>query len=120
MRCLLAILIVLALPLAAAAQERTPAQRQTLLDLAYVVGESHALRQACAGAGDQFWRTRMLDLQRLEQADDGLVRRLRSAFNTGFSTAQSTFAACGYESRAAEAAAAARGRALAEALAGLS
>ena len=39
-------------------QERAADERQRLLDLAYTLGESHALRQICQGEGDQYWRSR--------------------------------------------------------------
>ncbi len=100
----------------AAAQERTPAERQTLIDLSYVLGESHALRQACAGPEDQFWRTRMQRLVQAEQPDATLDRRLKESFNTGFVTGQTAFSSCSPLSRQAEAKAAARGKALAATL----
>ena len=100
----------------AAAQERTPAERQTLIDLSYILGESHALRQACAGAEDQFWRTRMQRLVQAEQPDAAFDRRLKEAFNTGFVAGQTGFSSCTPQSRQAEAKAAARGRALAATL----
>ena len=100
----------------ASAQERTPAERQTLIDLSYILGESHALRQACAGAEDQFWRTRMQRLVQTEQPDAALDRRLKEAFNTGFVAGQTAFSSCTPRSRQAEAKAAARGRALAASL----
>ena len=59
---LAALLLTAPSPLPAHAQEREPADRQRLLDLAYALGQSHALRQACEGAGDQFWRARMMRL----------------------------------------------------------
>ena len=99
-----------------AAQERTPAERQTLIDLSYILGESHALRQACAGAEDQFWRTRMQRLVQAEQPDAAFDRRLKEAFNTGFVAGQTGFPSCTPQSRQAEAKAAARGRALAATL----
>jgi predicted secreted protein len=37
------------------AQDRTPAEKKQMLDLAYVLGEAHALKQACA-PDDQSWR----------------------------------------------------------------
>ena len=101
----------------AAAQERTPAERQTLIDLSYILGESHALRQACAGAEDQFWRGRMQRLVQAEQPDAALDRRLKEAFNTGFVAGQTAFSSCTPQSRQAEAKAAARGRVLASGLA---
>ncbi len=101
----------------ALAQDRPPAQRQTVIDLAYVIGQSHALRQACMGAGDQFWRGRMLKLVDAEAPDPAFNTRLHAAFNQGFSSAQAQYPSCGPDSRRAEAAAAGRGQALASSLA---
>jgi uncharacterized protein (TIGR02301 family) len=101
----------------AVAQDRTPTQRQTLNDLAYVLGQSHALRQACQGPTDQFWRERMVKLVEAETPDPAFNTRLNNAFNAGFSATQARYPACGPESRAAEAATAARGQALAGSLA---
>jgi uncharacterized protein (TIGR02301 family) len=98
------------------AQDRPPAQRQALIDLAYVLGESHALRQICAGPYDQFWRDRMHELVRTETPDADLDRRLKDAFNTGFIAGQSAFPVCGRASRREEARLAVRGRALAASL----
>ena len=99
------------------AQDRTPTQRQTLTDLAYVLGQSHALRQACQGAMDQYWRGRMLKMVDAETPDPAFETRLHNAFNAGFSSAQAQYPACGPDSRRAEAAAAAHGQALASSLA---
>jgi uncharacterized protein (TIGR02301 family) len=99
------------------AQDRAPAQRQTLIELAYVLGQSHALRQACMGPDDQFWRDRMTSLVQTEAPDPQFDTRLRGAFNSGFSAAQAQYPACGPDSRSAETRAAAHGRALAAALA---
>ena len=74
----------LAWGLSASAQEREPAERQTLVDLAYAIGESHALRQVCQGDGDQYWRERMEQLTQTEAADSGFEARLKQAFNSGF------------------------------------
>ncbi len=115
----LAIISLTALTLlasAAGAQERSPAERQTLIDLSYVLGESHALRQACAGAEDQFWRQRMQRLVQAEQPDAAFDRRLKESFNTGFVAGQTAFSSCSPQSRQAEAKAAARGRVLAASL----
>jgi uncharacterized protein (TIGR02301 family) len=101
----------------ALAQDRTPTQRQTLTDLAYVLGQSHALRQACQGQNDQFWRGRMLKMVEAEAPDPAFNTRLNNAFNAGFSSAQAQYPACGPDSRRAEAAAAAHGQALASSLA---
>ena len=102
----------------AAAQERTPAERQTLADLAYVLGRSHALRQACAGPADQFWRARMNRLVATETPDPDFERQLKGAFNTGFLAAQAAFPRCGPRTGREAATAAARGAALAASLTG--
>jgi uncharacterized protein (TIGR02301 family) len=112
-RILTALLIAASASGAAFAQDRAPAGRQALVDLAYVLGESHALRQACRGEEDQFWRMRMIDLQEAERPDDSLGRRLRAAFNTGYSTARATHPDCTPDGRAAQAQAAIEGRRLA-------
>ncbi|MDP3173506.1 MAG: TIGR02301 family protein [Phenylobacterium sp.] len=105
----------LALAVPAAAQPGA-AKRPILLELAQVLGESHALRQACAGPEDQFWRARMMRLVELERADPGFEARLKAAFNQGF--ARHVGSACSEATRREEAAAAARGRALSSRLAG--
>ena len=102
----------------ALAAARGPAERQSLIDLAYVLGESHALRQACAGPSDQFWRGRMSALIQAETPEPAFDGQLKGAFNTGFATTQAAYPRCSREVRRREAAAAARGRALAASLTG--
>jgi uncharacterized protein (TIGR02301 family) len=97
---------------------RTPAERQTLADLAFVLGQSHALRQACAGAADQYWRGRMNDLVATERPDPGFERQLKLAFNNGYVAAQSAFPRCSRAARARLRQTAARGRDLAASLTG--
>jgi len=97
----------------ALAQDRSPAERQTLLDLAFTLGESHALRQACEGPGDQYWRARMMRLVEVEKADQAFDAQLRDRFNTGFAAGQGQFPECGEASLRAEQQAAVKGRALA-------
>jgi uncharacterized protein (TIGR02301 family) len=113
----LALILALA-PVASAAPTRSAADRQSLLDLAFVLGRSHALRQACAGASDQYWRTRMSGLLAAETPEPAFGERLKQAFNTGFAGAQATFPRCTSRVAREEAAAAARGRALAASLTG--
>ncbi|QUD87595.1 TIGR02301 family protein [Phenylobacterium montanum] len=113
---ILALTLSLAAP--ALAAERSAEDRQALADLAYVLGQSHALRQACEGQADQFWRTRMYRLLQAEQPDPVLEHRLKDSFNTGYAAAQSAYPACSPQSRRAEARAAERGRALVAGLAG--
>ena len=103
--------------MAALAQDRPPVVRQNLVDLAYVLGEAHALRQICQGAQDQYWRQRMMKLMETEQPDISMERRLRENFNTGFATRQGEFPACTPAAETAEEAAMRRGRGLAERLA---
>jgi len=110
---------LLAAPLAGAAwaEDRSPAQRQTLIDLAYVLGQSHALRQVCAGPADQFWRERMQGLITAEAPDPFFDARLKEAFNTGYASAQAGFPTCSADSRREATKVAAQGRALAAAVA---
>ncbi len=108
---------VLALaPAAWAAPVRSPEERQSLLDLAFVLGRSHALRQACAGPNDQYWRSRMTGLLAAETPDPAFGERLKQSFNTGFAGTQAAFPRCTARVGREETAAAARGRALAASL----
>jgi uncharacterized protein (TIGR02301 family) len=95
------------------AQEREPAERQRLLDLAYTLGESHALRQTCEGTSDQYWRSRMVRLTEVEQADQSFDAQLRERFNVGFAARQGEFPLCDASSRKAEQQSARKGQALA-------
>lgn len=110
----LALLGTLASP--AIAQERPPNERQTLVDLAYAIGESHALRQACSGEGDQYWRDRMVRMSDTEAADAAFSSRLTQAFNSGFATRQTEFPSCSPASKRAEQAVARKGQSLASQL----
>jgi uncharacterized protein (TIGR02301 family) len=101
----------------ALAQDRGPAERQTLLDLAFTLGESHALRQVCQGGDDQYWRSRMVRLTEVEKADQAFDAQLRERFNTGFAARQGEFPGCEDASRQAEQATARKGQALAVKLA---
>jgi len=82
-------------------------------DLAYALGESHALRQACEGESDQFWRDRMVRLTDTEAADAAFDGRLKQQFNSGFATRQTEFPSCSPASKRAEQAVARKGQALA-------
>jgi predicted secreted protein len=94
-RRLIALALITAFAAPVMAQEREPAERQTLIDLAYALGESHALRQACAGEGDA--------------AFNG---RLTQAFNSGFATRQTEFPSCSPASKRAELMVARKGQSL--------
>ncbi len=115
-RARIVLLTALAVASPALAQERPPAARQGLVDLSYVLGESHALRQACAGAEDQYWRERMQRLLDVEAPDDAFKARLARTFNTGYAAGQTGFPGCTPAARAEAAAAAQRGKALADRL----
>ncbi|HXQ10797.1 MAG TPA: TIGR02301 family protein [Caulobacteraceae bacterium] len=117
-RLLVAALVLAAAAPAAFAEERSPAERQTLVALAYVLGESHAIRQLCNGVGDQYWRTRMRDLIAAEQPDAPFSRRLSDSFNDGFVAGQQAYTACDERAKREAARAAAKGRELAVTLSG--
>lgn len=80
-----------------------------------MLGESHALRQACTPE-DQYWRARMRRLIEVERPDEAFAGRLADRFNTGFSVRESQFPECTPAARREGAAAARRGRAIAQAL----
>ena len=116
----LALVLAVAAPFpltSASAQDRAPDARQALADLAYVLGQSHALRQACVDRDDQFWRDRMGRLLDIEASDQALKRRLQDAFNTGFAAARLSYPRCGAGARAELARLAMRGKDLAARLA---
>ncbi|HEX4196410.1 MAG TPA: TIGR02301 family protein [Caulobacteraceae bacterium] len=101
--------VLLAAAAPAGAQERSPADRQTLVELAYALGQSHALRQVCTGAKDYYWRRRMQQLVAAEQPDAPFGRRLADAFNDGFVASRQAFPVCNTASRAEAEAVAAKG-----------
>lgn len=76
--------LIALLAAASASPVRTAAERQTLLDLARVLGEAHALHRVCAGPGDDTWRGRMGRLIEVEAPSEGFKADLAKAFNTGF------------------------------------
>lgn len=116
MRLLLAILLLTAAP--ALAQTRNPAARETLADLAYTLGQAHALRTRCEGEGDQVWRARMARLVKLEKPDAAFREQLFEGFNTGYLGSNVAHPRCDEGARAEAARVAARGRDLARVLAG--
>jgi uncharacterized protein (TIGR02301 family) len=78
-------MVALGGPAGAAQAVRTPDQRQTLIDLAFVLGEAHALHRVCAGPSDDTWRGRMQKLLEMESPPEALKTRLTDSFNAGFS-----------------------------------
>lgn len=101
----------------AAAQERTPEQVSTLVELARVMGESQALRQVCLGDDDRHWRTRLTSLIDNEQAEPELEKRLSGSFNAGMVAWRKIYPDCGPATRQAQADVADRGRKLSTRLA---
>jgi len=112
---LIALMLTAAFP--AAAQERAPAARRGLADLAYVLGQAHGLAQVCDDES-QSWRSRMLRLVELETPDAAFRGQLFDHFNSGFSAAQVRHPRCGAGARAEAGRVAARGRDLARVIAG--
>jgi uncharacterized protein (TIGR02301 family) len=104
--------LLAALPAAAA----TPVERQQTVDLAYVLGEAHALAVICGATGDLRWRARMNRLLELEGQDVATRGRLADSFNAGVLTRQSEFRACSPAARQARRATAGKGAALARSL----
>ena len=111
-----ALICALALAVPAMAQDRNPAQQETLIALARVLGEAQALRQVCAGAADPAWRAWFDQLLEVEVPGEKLDAKLRASFETGYGARRGAFPACGPASRLAEAQAALRGRDLAAGL----
>ena len=102
----------------APAQGRSPAARVSLADLAYTLGQAHALRTLCEGEGDQVWRARMARLIELERPDEAFREQLFEGFNTGYVSTGAAHQRCDDRARAEAARVAARGRDLARVLAG--
>ncbi len=110
------LLVLLAAASPALAQERSPAGRQALVELSRVLGESHAIRQACEGSADQLWRERMSQVLEQEAVDQRLKARLSIAFNDGYHSGQALYPKCSPAARAEARRIAASGQALSEKL----
>ena len=95
----------------------SPEQRQQVIDLAYVLGEAHALHRACAGTEDNTWRARMSRLLQVETPDPPYRQRLMDSFNAGFTARSAEFTTCTTKAVETEQAVAAKGRSLSRHLA---
>ena len=85
----------LALLLAAApGAPAAAAERPQLADLAYALGEVHALRQACKGSADGLWRDRMAAVLKQEQVERERRLQLTARFNAGFAAARTAHPEC--------------------------
>ncbi len=89
-----------------------------MVDLARVLGESHALGQVCDSPDDQFWRVRMQTLLEQEAAEQGLQTRLSIAFNDGYQSGKALYPRCSEAARAEARKIAAGGETLSGKLAG--
>lgn len=114
---LLAASVASAAPAPAPPLATSPEQRQGVIDLAYVLGEAHALHRACAGTEDNTWRARMSRLLQVESPDPPYRQRLMDSFNAGFTARSAEFPACTTKAVEAEQAVAAKGRSLSRHLA---
>lgn len=94
----------------------SPDQQQAMIDLAYSLGELHALKTVCAGPDVATWRSRMNRMLEIETPDDGFRRKLISSFNAGFASRQAEFPVCRPEADEQAREAANRGRSLARRL----
>jgi uncharacterized protein (TIGR02301 family) len=88
-----------------------------LTDLAAILGEAHAVRSACNGEGDQTWRNYMLDLLDFEAPGGARRSSMTSAFNRGYRAQRGRMDGCTPDAPQLEAAIAARGRQLSDAIA---
>lgn len=95
----------------------SPQRRQQVVDLAYVMGEAHALHRACAGGEDNTWRGRMSRLLQVEAPDAAFRQQLMTSFNAGYVARSAEFPKCTVKTADAERIVAARGRDLARRLA---
>ncbi len=110
---LLSVALMLAGSAAAEPLASAPQQRQAVVDLAYVLGEAHALHRLCAGPDDNTWRGRMARLVEVEAPAAPYRARLMQSFNAGYVARQAQYLTCSDKAAAAEREAATKGRALA-------
>lgn len=88
-----------------------------VIALSEVLGKAHAVRVACNGRNDQYWRSYMQRLLDLEAAYGGGLRTsMANAFNAGYSTTEAEFSACTQDAVAAEKGFASEGQTLANRL----
>lgn len=66
-----------------------------VISLSEVLGKAHAVRIACNGRNDQYWRSYMQRLLELEAGYGGGLRTsMANAFNAGYSTVEAQFPTC--------------------------
>lgn len=101
-------------PMAVQPTSRWSPQRQDLVDRAYMMGQTQALRQTCAGPEDQYWRGRMSGLIDAMSTDPDFSYLLSDAFNRGYEAAHADFPICDERTHSEEVRVAARRKALGE------
>jgi uncharacterized protein (TIGR02301 family) len=106
-----------AAPAPPSSPDASPQQHQMVVDLAYILGEAHALHRLCAGAQDNTWRGRMGRLVKAEAPDQAYRQQLMNSFNAGFTAERAEFTTCTLKSDAMERTVAAKGRDIARRLA---
>jgi uncharacterized protein (TIGR02301 family) len=90
-----AILLLLALPAYASAQEAGAAPYDSeLLRLAEVLGGLHHLRAVCGSNEGMLWRDKMLSLLEAEAPTGERRERLAGAFNAGYRAYARSYTSC--------------------------
>ncbi|MEM7663783.1 MAG: TIGR02301 family protein [Pseudomonadota bacterium] len=98
--------------------DRGQAYMRDLVSLSEIMGSAHALRVACNGVDDQFWRSYMQQLLGLEAPSRSSLRsNMVDAFNRGYQSEQRRTRGCNAQTAATEAQYAERGRDISERLA---
>ena len=115
---MLSVLAVSALLLPASAQVRTQEYLRDLVQLSNVLGGAHAIRVACNGRNDQYWRGHMMNLLNLEAPDRSQLRSsMVDAFNRAYQVESARHPTCDSDAVAAEAAYSTQGREISDRLA---
>lgn len=118
MKRFLVALLILLHTASASAQVRSQDYIRDLVELAGILGGAHAIRVACNGRGDQYWRERMSGLLTLEAPEESPLRRsMVDAFNRTYSFESERRLVCDSAARDGEAAYAAQGRIIADRIA---
>ena len=91
---------------------------RNLAELSKVIGAAHAVRVACNGVDDQYWRSYMQQILGLEAPERGPLReRMVEGFNRGYQQSEARNGRCSANSAQAEAEYAREGRRLSDELA---
>ncbi len=97
---------------------RDQAYFRDVVELSRVIGSAHAVRVACNGVDDQYWRSYMQQILGLEAPERGPLRsRMVEGFNQGYQESEARNGRCSANSAQAEAQYAREGKRLSDALA---